>query len=212
MDELELLKKNWQNSDQSMPKLTYDEIYKMIWKRSSSIVKWIFYISIIELVLGVIIFIFTADKKYWAEMEAYNMKGITIAIYIITYAVAGYFVYRFYMNYREISVIDNTKTLMNNIFRTRKTVRRYIAIALGLTAIYGSILSVSMLKSENFMNAIRDELNQDLTSSQWIIIIILSIIIVMISTLVIWLIYQLIYGILLRRLRKNYKELQKMEV
>ena len=42
MDELELLKKDWRKKEEYLPKLSYDEIYKMIWKKSSSIVKWIF--------------------------------------------------------------------------------------------------------------------------------------------------------------------------
>ena len=44
MDELELLKKDWQKDDANYPKLTFDEIYKMLLKKSSSIVKWIFII------------------------------------------------------------------------------------------------------------------------------------------------------------------------
>ena len=48
MDELDLLKKDWKKQEGNYPKLSYDEIYKMIWKKSSSIVKWIFVISIIE--------------------------------------------------------------------------------------------------------------------------------------------------------------------
>ena len=39
MDELELLKKDWQKQGEQLPKLSYEEIYKMIWKKSSSLVK-----------------------------------------------------------------------------------------------------------------------------------------------------------------------------
>jgi len=35
MDELELLKKDWQNKEEHLPKLSYEEIYTMIWKKSS---------------------------------------------------------------------------------------------------------------------------------------------------------------------------------
>ena len=44
MDELELLKKDWQKENMTFPKLSYNDIYKMIIKKSSSIVKWIFII------------------------------------------------------------------------------------------------------------------------------------------------------------------------
>lgn len=52
MDELELLKKDWQKRERMHPKLSYDEIYSMLWKKSSSIVKWIFIISVIEFEIG----------------------------------------------------------------------------------------------------------------------------------------------------------------
>ncbi len=48
MDELDLLKKDWNKGDSKYPKLSYNEIYKMILKKSSSIVKWIFIISLLE--------------------------------------------------------------------------------------------------------------------------------------------------------------------
>ena len=48
MDELDILKKDWNKEKVDYPKLSYDDIYKMILKKSSSIVKWIFIISILE--------------------------------------------------------------------------------------------------------------------------------------------------------------------
>ena len=46
MDELEFLKKDWKKQEADFPKLSYNEIYKLIRKKSSSIVKWIFIICI----------------------------------------------------------------------------------------------------------------------------------------------------------------------
>ena len=69
MDNLDLLKKDWKKQEKSIPQLSYDELYKLIWKRSSSIVKWIFFISIIEFGLGAVLNIFIADDEYWAKME-----------------------------------------------------------------------------------------------------------------------------------------------
>ena len=34
MDELELLKKDWQSREQKLPKLSYEDIYKMLLKKS----------------------------------------------------------------------------------------------------------------------------------------------------------------------------------
>ena len=44
MDELELLKKDWETSSKNYPELDKKTIYKLINKRSSSLVKWIFII------------------------------------------------------------------------------------------------------------------------------------------------------------------------
>ena len=51
MKELDLLKKDWQKSDNSFEQVSEIEIYKMIHKKSSSIVKWILIISILEVLL-----------------------------------------------------------------------------------------------------------------------------------------------------------------
>ena len=47
MDELKRLKKDWQEN-LKFPKLSKDEIYKLLHKKSSSIVKRIFVFSLIE--------------------------------------------------------------------------------------------------------------------------------------------------------------------
>ena len=54
MDELKQLKKDWQK-DQKFPKINKSEIYKFLHKKSSSIVKWIFIISIVEFIFWSII-------------------------------------------------------------------------------------------------------------------------------------------------------------
>ena len=46
MDELELLKKDWKNNNAQFKQVSENEIYGMLHKSSSSIVKWIFIISI----------------------------------------------------------------------------------------------------------------------------------------------------------------------
>ena len=57
MDELELLKRDWQSGDtRNEITLSGKEIYAMIQKKSSSIVKMLFYISLCELLFWIIIF------------------------------------------------------------------------------------------------------------------------------------------------------------
>ncbi|QYS86140.1 hypothetical protein JJC03_14325 [Flavobacterium oreochromis] len=63
MEELDLLKKNWNNTN-NFPKMSEENIYAMIHKNSSSAVKWIFIISVIEFLLGIILsFSFSLNKN-----------------------------------------------------------------------------------------------------------------------------------------------------
>ena len=58
MDELDLLKQDWKKQDANLPNIKAKEIYPLLLKRSSSIVKWIFFISLAELALGIFLNIF----------------------------------------------------------------------------------------------------------------------------------------------------------
>ncbi len=67
MKELELLKKDWKAKESGFPKLNREALYALIWKRSSSIVKWLYYISIAEFVFWTALSILT---------EALNKKKL----------------------------------------------------------------------------------------------------------------------------------------
>lgn len=210
MDDLDLLKKDWKKQEKNLPHLSYDEIYKLIWKRSSSIVRWIFIISIVEFGLATILNIFLADDEYWKEIKKYELTEYTIAVYVISYAFTFYFIYRFYRNYRAISSTDSASVLMKKIIKTRKTVKYYIAYVLISTAIVFMTTIVLMLRQHATTQVENSEMAFDAVN--WILFIggILLILVVLLG--LIWLIYRLVYGILLRRLNKNYKELKKLEM
>ena len=83
LDELELLKKDWQKREANLPKLSYEEIYPMIKKKSSSIVKWIFYISIIEFVFWAGINIVFSGPETMEELKAMHIYKVVMGINII---------------------------------------------------------------------------------------------------------------------------------
>lgn len=211
MNELDLLKKDWQSKEDSLPKLSYNEIYKMIWKKSSSIVKWIFYISVAEILLGLLFTVIAADKEYWAELDRIGQTEITIVTYAISYLIIAYFIFLFYKNYKDISVTDSTSQLMQAILKTRKTVKTYIAILLSISGVYSAIVCVAYLQTD-FVNQLLDENNGVMPEYFWPTMIIICLITVFVALFVIWLFYKLLYGILLRKLLRNYKELKQMEV
>ncbi len=214
MDQLELLKKQWQNREQELPKLSYDDIYKMLLKKSSSIVKWIFYISIAEILFWTILS-FLVPESSTKFSDDIGLHDILIGINIINYTVFGFFIILFYINYRKISLTDSIKELMANIIRTRKTVKYFVIynITTSVLIIIGINLYYFLNQDIVFKYMSEDygigNISQDQFMRLFFVIQILFGL-VMIGFILIF--YRLVYGILLRKLHKNYKELKKIEV
>lgn len=212
MDELDLLKKDWDKAESKYPKLTYNEIYKMILKKSSSIVKWIFIISILEFTFWIAISFLLKGSSYSGKLDALNMNHILIPISIISYGVLIYFFYLFYKNYKTISATDSSKTLMENIIKTRKTVKHYVVFNLA-TLVVGACIGA--FYSFNHNPVFSDKLELATASGEifklYAGIIVVTILVLAVVIGILLLFYWLIYGILLKRLNRNYKELKKLE-
>jgi len=211
MDNLDLLKKDWKKQEKSIPQLSYDEIYKLIWKRSSSIVMWIFFISIIEFGLGAVLNIFIADDEYWAKMEEYNLTLFLIITYVISYLITFYFIYKFYRNYKAINATDSAAVLMKTILKVRKTVKYYIGFIL-ISSGFVFIFSMIFILRNHVLTAETVTSDMSFDWKQWLLFIGGTLLALAVILGVIWLIYTLVYGILLRRLHRNYKELKKLEM
>ncbi|WP_108803673.1 hypothetical protein [Aquimarina sp. Aq107] len=207
MDELELLKKDWKNQDEALPKLSYNEIYKMILKKSSSMVKWIFIISVLEFILWSSIDIIVRLTGQYEELEVLGLEGFSIITTILSYGILIYFMVRFYLNYKNIQTTDSAAVLMKNILNTRKTVKQYVWINI-------SFLAITTLVVITYMAFYTDAYTSKSTDQEvpMYLIIVTSVIVLAIFIGLLALLYRLIYGILTRKLKKNYKELQKLEV
>jgi hypothetical protein len=213
MDELELLKKDWQKKEEHLPKLSFDEIYKMIWKKSSSIVKWIFYISIAEFLFWIVMSFIPLENDELTGVGAKTFQYIENAIEIVGYIVIVYFIFKFYLNYKKINTTDSAKSLMRKIITTRKTVMQYVWFNLGL---FAALMIIVFLESI-FYNAEYADLSQRIAEADnpaliWLIVGALLLFTIVIFGVLLWLFYRVIYGILLKRLNTNYKELKKLEV
>ena len=200
MDILDTYKKAWENQPEDSQKVSKKEIFKMMYAKSSSIVKWIFIIGLLEFLLNSLFLLFDNSnlKKEYEQLNLYNLM-LTIAITLSS--ISLFFLYKFYTNYKKISSIDNTKQLMNSILKTRKTVRNYVLINISCITIFfitGFIAS--------FYNTTKDLSTYKIGITILILIVICSLLIFLF-----YLLYQLIYGILLKKLNKNYKELSKLD-
>ncbi|KAB5485687.1 hypothetical protein [Flagellimonas hadalis] len=213
VDELELLKKDWQKREADLPKLSYDQIYGMTWKKSSSIVKWIFYISLIELVFWAAINIIFSDSETMEELKALHIHKVIMVLNIVNYGIILYFIYKFYINYRKISFTDSSRKLMKAILKVKRTVTQYVWFNLIIFTTYLIINMYGVLlyapEGQKIVQAASEDGN---SFSFWAMVITISVIFTALVLLLIWLFYKLLYGILLKRLRENYNELKKLEV
>jgi len=210
MDELDLLKKDW-NKESSKKKLSVADIYPMLRKKSSSIVKTLFYISIAEFIFWILVNsmpYFTSDEyKQRLEQVYHNDQALTI-ITIISYAIILLFVYLLYKSYKSISVTDNAKKLMESILKTRKVIRYYVLYNL---IVAGLSLIIGFYYAMHYNPEISSKFS-DFTDTQTLKAISIMVVVTVVFVLVIWLFYKLIYGLLLKRLNRNYKELKELEV
>ncbi|RNC80218.1 MAG: hypothetical protein ED556_14025 [Winogradskyella sp.] len=204
MDELELLKKDWQRNTVEYPELSYNEIYKMSHAKSSSIVKWIFYISLIEFGIGLLLLLI--NPKIEGQIQFPQWIEI---LSILTFPVIGYFIYLFYKNYINITATDNVKTLIKTILKTRRTVKYYVLFNLVMAGIFSCVgLYIGFVNSAGGA----EQFNATAHFAEYAK---LGLVIALVTGVIIsfiYGIYYLLYGILLKRLNRNYKELKKLEV
>ena len=212
MDELEILKKQWQKREHELPTLSYAEICKMLLKKSSSIVKWIFIISIAELAFWISLNFLIPDS----QKEIINEMGLGNIIFysnFLHFIIFGIFIFYFYKNYKSIQVTDDTKSLMASILKTRKTVKYFVMYNIGMFVISSIAMNSFFYKRSDQLYEVMDFAAKGVPQEGFASIFIISQIIAGILFVgILILFYWLIYGILLKRLKRNYKELKKMEV
>jgi hypothetical protein len=209
MKELDLLKKDWQKNDNSFVQVSEDDIYKMIHRKSSSIVKWILIFSILEVFLWTFLSLFSNSDDYLREIKHVELIPFFDALNYVNYAVIVIFIYQFYKNYVLISTTTSTKKLMQDILKTRSTVQYYVWYNLGMIVIYTIIaFTIAFI-----YNPEMEVLKEKIASNNNVMIITVGVL--FLTTVLFfglfWLFYRVVYGILLRRLFTNYKELKKLD-
>ena len=113
MDKLDLLKKEWQSREQNLPKVSQNDIYKMILKKSSTIVKWIFIISIAEL-------LFWIGLNFIIPKENIELLGVTNIQMTIHNFVQSGFKSKF-----DVIVSNPPYIAINDMTNLQKEVRDY---------------------------------------------------------------------------------------
>lgn len=210
MEELDLLKKDWDKNKNSFEQVSEKEIYKMLHKKSSSVVKWIFIISVLEILLWTLVSVCFNSDDYFKHVK---FNGFSMYLQVLTffnYGVVLVFIYLFYKNYVSISTTVSTKQLMKDILKTRKTVNYYIWYNLGMVALSLIIGFIIALAYNPDISVLSNKISNDGKAMA----ITIGVLVLTIGAFlgVFWLFYRLLYGILLRKLYANYKELKKIDL
>lgn len=210
MKELDLLKKDWQKSDNSFVQVSETEIYKMIHEKSSSIVKWILIFSVLEVLLWTFLGLFSNVNDYLKEINHLELILYFDIFNYLNYVVIIVFIYLFYKNYVLISTTTSTKKLMQDILKTRMTVQYYVWYNLGMVVVSCIIAFTIAFVYNPELETIKEKIASNNIAMLITIGLLLLIFILFIGLF--WLFYRLVYGILLRRLLTNYKELKKIDL
>ena len=210
MDELELLKKDWRKQDTTYKQLSAKEIYPILQKKSSSIAKTLFYISIGELVFWILInaIPYFSSDSYRERLDAvYGNEYVFAGLTIISYGVILLFIYLLFKSHKAISATDNAKKLMESILKTRRVIKYYV--------IYNLVMAFISMVIGMYFAIIHDPKLADSIShfnnKQMLVAYVIVIGATALLILCIWLFYKLLYGLLLKRLNRNYQELKKLE-
>jgi len=209
MDELELLKKDWNRSTASYDSYSKSDIYPMMKKKSSSIVKTLFYISLAEMVFWILINVvpYFMSSNYRQEIEELSHHTWYVILTISGYFIIAGFIWFLYRAYTAISVTDSAKKLMQSILRTRKIVKYYVIYNLFLAFISIPLSFYLMLQEDQELASQVSAMN----AGQTAILIAMITAVTGVFIFVFWIFYRLLYGILLKRLNRNYEELKKLE-
>ena len=216
--DLDNFKKTWQEQPIE-PKYDNDEILQMLNKKSRNYVKYIFWISIIEFLFFTAfgLFYILQNKEpntFIASLQKLGVEKneqlqetfdtIYLVIKIFTLLITGYFVVKFYQNYRKIKIEEDLKEFIYRIIKFKKTVNAFILINILIVLVFTSALTIFGIYT------IQNQ-NTALANSSMIAFTVSFIISTVFCVVLIWAYYRLVYGILIKRLDKNLAQLKEID-
>lgn len=164
-------------------------------------------ISLSEVCIAIFIYLFSLMKPNTKLVNTLQTSSDYIpyvyrALNIIVLIVSIIFVYYFFKSYRKIQVQSSVMDLTKQIINFRKRVNYFIYFNLGIFLIIFSILIFIILSSSYSFDWIS-------MNGFFVFISIASIFAICFGLL--YLYYYLIYGIFLRRLKQNIKDLKSVD-
>ncbi len=201
MDELELLKKDWNKDSADFKEYSEKEVYNMIKNKSVSITRTLLLIGLIEVVLWSLYGYLDQEFPY-----------IRISMFLV---FTGLIIFLF----NRMKTGQNSISLMKSILNLRRLILGYACISL-ILLVTDNILHFDH-NVRDFMAGAKDGWNSNHhtkalptnpdTMMPGTANYIIFGIVVLIGFYILYLIYKRSYGKILQDLRKNYKELSLQE-
>ena len=204
MKELDKLKQEWakQNFDQYFSK---EDLQGFLHNKSAHSIKWIFYLSIIEFVLYLSFPLLVPNYlDSFAYYKSLNLFNFSIFTTLFGYLILLYFMWRFFKNYRKISVADSVKDHLSAILKTRRAVNQYFYFNVAVLIIFSIVVLIAAFQFDKNMIALQEK------NSSFIMIIFVIGAIISVILGVFGLLYYFVYGRFLRPLKQNERELKKI--
>lgn len=214
---MEDLKSIWK-SQEEIKSYKSSDIFKMLKRKSVNSVQWLFIISLLEMGLGILLTVWPLIFGYEGlSSQSTDILGAedvdyfrTVSIYGLIYSL--FLIVIIFYFYRKISSDLSVSKLIKYIISFRNWVIGYIITGITLMLIIilpiyyriGKQLFIQNATERNLPTRKIEELGN---YGGWMVTFVLAAVVIL-STLVY---YFIIYGYFLRRLKKNSKELKKLE-
>ncbi|WP_312388773.1 hypothetical protein [Chryseobacterium sp.] len=193
MEELELLKNDWNKNTEDFKEYSDQDILGMIKKQSVSVTKTLLIIGVVEVII-------------WSAYGYIDgeFPFIRIGLFAIFFGLIIYW-------FNKIKSGESSLALMKNILNLRKTVFGYAGISFALI-IFDSLINFKHNTSD-FIRGWKDGQNgthSDTVNLTMVNYIVFAFILAAVIYFLYW-IYKKTYGKILSDLKKNYRELSKVE-
>jgi len=200
MKELELLKKDWDKNEDAFKDYSEYEIYTMIKHKSVSVAKTLFLIGLIEIVLWSVYGYINGEFPY---LRAVLFSGFIILAVLL---------------FRRLKTGNDSLSLMKNILNIRKLILGYAAISFFLI-ILDNLIHFD-LYTRDFMAGAKDgwnkghniivHTNPGTMVPEWGNYAVF-LFFMLLAFFIIYAVYKRTYGKILSDLRKNYRDLSRIE-
>lgn len=216
--DIDSLKKSWQDQVIS-DDYNQEEIEVMLNKKSRNYVKYILWISVAEFVIfGIINFIALFSNSFHTDFTnilnklqirnqnevEFSLDKIYNVMKIASLVITGVFVIIFYSNYKKINVEANLKKFIIHIIKFKRAVNLFI---------FSNILLLFLFigSSTAFIIFTIKKQNIEIDNPTFWGLITGVIFSLLVCIILILLYYKIAYGIILKRLSKNLKQLETID-